>query len=194
MSALADFESTFEKSFSRARERTCTIGEFATQTRDKKRRRYFSRCFLSYLPRFSLQVLPQDVVLYALFDRVLESVFSVELRVSPYSFDEQRVFFQRLACMQNFTALIIIDIYHADNEFERRSPRHVIFSYMSGHEIFSRTVRSGRSCLCENTLRITIYTLKAVLRHCLAGVRLFLQHTGFNPFKSEMLRRQGTSG
>ena len=139
MSALADFESTFEKSFSRARERTCTIGEFATQTRDKKQRRYFSRCFLSYLPRFSLQVLPQDVVLYALFDRVLESVFSVELRMSPYSFDEQRVFFQRLACMQNFTALIISDIYHADNEFERRSVSETcdIFVYERTRDFFA---------------------------------------------------------
>ena len=173
MSALADFESTFEKSFSRARERTCTIGEFATQTRDKKRRRYFSRCFLSYLPAFSLQVFAQNIVLYALFDRVLKAVFAVELCVPAYGIDKQRILCKRFAGTQQFTALIIIDIYHADNEFERRSPRHVIFSYMSGHEIFSRTVRSGRSCLCENTLGITIYTLKAVLRHCLAGVRLF---------------------
>ena len=39
--------------------------------------------------------------------------------MSPYGVYEQRVFFQRFTRMQDFTTLIIIDIRHADNEFER---------------------------------------------------------------------------
>ena len=58
--------------------------------------------------------------MYALFDRVPKTVFTVELRVPPYGFNEQRVFFQRFARMQDSTFLIIIDIRHADNEFEAR--------------------------------------------------------------------------
>ena len=38
----------------------------------------------------------------------------------PHRFDEQRVFFQRFARMQDFVIFIIIDIRHADNEFEAR--------------------------------------------------------------------------
>ena len=38
--------------------------------------------------------------------------------MSPYGVYEQRVFFQRFARMQDSTSLIIIDIRHADNEFE----------------------------------------------------------------------------
>ena len=37
----------------------------------------------------------------------------------PHRFDEQRIFFQRFARMQDFVIFIIIDIRHADNEFER---------------------------------------------------------------------------
>ena len=38
----------------------------------------------------------------------------------PHRFDEQRVFFQRFARMQDFVIFIIIDIRYADNEFEAR--------------------------------------------------------------------------
>ena len=76
--------------------------------------------------------------MYALFDRVLESVFAVELCVSPYGVNEQRVLCKRFAGMQYFTSLIIIDIYHADNEFERRFADVVI----KASESFN-IVRSG---------------------------------------------------
>ena len=38
----------------------------------------------------------------------------------PHRFDEQRIFFQRFARMQDFVIFIIIDIRYADNEFEAR--------------------------------------------------------------------------
>ena len=58
--------------------------------------------------------------MYALFDRVLKAVFTVELRMLAYGFDEQRVLRKRFTCMQDSTSLIIIDIRHTDNEFEAR--------------------------------------------------------------------------
>ena len=55
--------------------------------------------------------------MYALFDRVLKTVFTVELQMFPYGVYEQRVFFQRFTRMQDSTSLIIIDIRYADNEY-----------------------------------------------------------------------------